>query len=75
MGDVDKASECGLILECRVVSKGEMPIGGLPDDIVSRFYLSDVGSESCGNNRDPHVVYHTKVMDTYAQMMHPRSHT
>ena len=57
--------EYPLTLECRVLFSQLLPLEGIPEDIRTRAYPQDVGSEAPLANRDAHIAYIGEIVDAY----------
>ena len=62
---VPAVAELPITLECRVAYRQPQPRELIPVPFQERFYPSDIGSEACGSNRDPHVAYYGEIVSAY----------
>ncbi len=54
-----------LTLECKVIYQQDQLLSSLGEDILQKYYPSNVDSSAPGNNRDYHIAYYGQILNAY----------
>lgn len=57
--------ELPLTLECKILYQQNQDLRVLPEQILTRYYPSDVDSSFHGSNRDSHIAYYGEIVGAY----------